>query len=387
MNSTSFLSLLQNIALLLALVLLFDTLILRKRQGHELLRKAGLGLLIGCIGLVIMLTPWVMVPGVIFDTRSVLLGISGLFFGALPTGIAMAMIAAFRLYQGGGGAFTGILVILVTGGMGIAWHQLCTHDLDRTPWWEFYFFGLVSHAVMLALMLTLPWQTAMAVLRSIALPVLLLYPFGTMLLGSLMVKRLQRDKASSALQESEERLRLLAAELRQSRDFLARSQELAHIGTWDLDLQTGKLAWTDEVYRIFGLKAQEFPATYEAFLDHIHPEDRAAVDRAYNQSLDDGSSSYEIRHRVVRSGTGEERFVHEKCVHTRNSAGKVIRSIGMVQDITERKQAEDRIDADQKELRRLLEESDQSRLALLSVLEDRLEETAGITRQGYAPTR
>ena len=82
MNSTSFPSLFQNIALLLALVLIFDTLILQARQGNETLRRAGTGLLIGCIGLVIMLTPWVMVPGVIFDTRSVLLCVSGLFFGA-----------------------------------------------------------------------------------------------------------------------------------------------------------------------------------------------------------------------------------------------------------------------------------------------------------------
>jgi hypothetical protein len=59
MDSASFLSLFQNVALLLALVLLFDTIALRKRQDYEILRKAGMGLLIGGIGLVIMLTPWV----------------------------------------------------------------------------------------------------------------------------------------------------------------------------------------------------------------------------------------------------------------------------------------------------------------------------------------
>jgi PAS domain S-box-containing protein len=367
----------QNVALLLALVVIFDTLAVRAPQGSEVLRRTGIGLLIGSIGLVIMLTPWVMVPGVVFDTRSVLLGVSGLFFGALPTLVAMGITAAFRLYQGGGGALTGTLVILTTGGVGIAWNHLRKHRLEETSWQEFYLFGIASHVLMLALMFTLPWQTALQVLGSVALPVLLLYPFGTVLLGALMVKRLKREKASDALREREENLRQLAGELQQSRDMLARSQELAHVGTWDLDLQTGHLAWSDEVYRIFGLKPQEFPATYEAFLRYVHPDDRDAVDQAYQGSLENGSSSYEIEHRVLRTATGEQRFVHEKCVHTRDASGRVIRSIGMVQDITERREADDRIHANQAELRRLLEESDRSRLALLSVLEDKLEDISG----------
>jgi PAS domain S-box-containing protein len=383
MNSTSFLSLVQNIALLLALVLLFDSIALRRKQGHEVLRKLGMGLFIGGIGLVIMLTPWVLVPGVIFDTRSVLLGVSGLFFGTLPTLVAMVITAAFRLYQGGRGAFTGILVIVATGGMGIAWHRLCRHSLVKTTWWEFYLFGLASHVVMLSLMLTLPWQTALRVLGSVTLPVLLLYPLGTVVLGSLMVKRLQRETASEALKGSEEHLRQLAAELQESRDLLARSQELAHVGTWDLDLKTGSLTWTDEVYRIFGLTIQEFPATYEAFLHYVHPEDRNAVDHAYTESLEKNLDSYEMEHRVIRTSSGDERFVHEKCLHIRDSSGKVIRSIGMIQDITERKAAEDRINANQAELRRLLDEADRSRLTLLSVLEDRMDTTG----PGHAPSR
>jgi PAS domain S-box-containing protein len=376
-GSTSFLSLFQNIVLLLALVLIFDTLAVRTPQGNRVLRKTGIGLLIGIIGLVIMLTPWVLVPGVVFDTRSVLLSVSGLFFGALPTLIAMAMTAALRLYQGGSGALTGTLVILATGGMGIAWNHLRRHELVKTPWWEFYLFGLASHVVMLALMLTLPWRTALQVLGSVTLPVLLLYPFGTVLLGGLMVKRLQREKASEAIRKSEEDLRRLAAELQDSRDMLARSQEIAHVGSWELDLRTGYLTWSDEVYRIFGVKPQEFPATYEAFLRYVHPDDRDAVDRAYQESLENGSTSYEIDHRVLHHATREQGFVHEKCVHIRDARGTVIRSIGMVQDITGNKVVADRLHANQAELHRLLEESDRSRLALLSVLEDKIDAVDG----------
>jgi PAS domain S-box-containing protein len=128
--------------------------------------------------------------------------------------------------------------------------------------------------------------------------------------------------------------------LRESETRHERSQEIAHLGSWELDVVADRLTWSDEVFRIFGLKPQEFAATYEAFLVAIHPDDRKAVDAAYQASLREGCGGYEIEHRVVRRDTGEVRSVHEKCEHVRDSSGRILRSIGMVHDITEQKQAE-----------------------------------------------
>jgi len=150
----------------------------------------------------------------------------------------------------------------------------------------------------------------------------------------------QRRKAEEALRESEKRHE--------------RSQEIAHLGSWELDVDSGRLTWSDEVYRIFGLEPKEFPATYEAFLDAVHPDDRAAVDAAYLGSISDGSSGYEIEHRIVRRDTGEIRTVHEKCEHIRDASGRIVRSIGMVHDVTEQKRAES--------LRRALAEQERLRL-------------------------
>ena len=136
----------------------------------------------------------------------------------------------------------------------------------------------------------------------------------------------ERRHAEEALRESEGRLNL--------------AQEIAHLGSWELDVVGNRLKWSDEVYRIFGLKPQEFAATYEAFLEAVHPDDRKALDEAYSGSLREGRDSYEIEHRIVRKATGEIRFVHEKCEHIRDDYGRIIRSIGMVHDITERKEAE-----------------------------------------------
>jgi PAS domain S-box-containing protein len=136
----------------------------------------------------------------------------------------------------------------------------------------------------------------------------------------------ERESLMHSLGESEQRL--------------ARAQEIAHLGSWELDLVNNDLTWSDEVYRIFGLQPQEFGATYEAFLEAVHPEDRTAIDAAYSGSLREGRDTYEIEHRVVRKATGEIRYVHEKCEHFRDDTGRIIRSMGMVHDITERKQAE-----------------------------------------------
>ena len=136
--------------------------------------------------------------------------------------------------------------------------------------------------------------------------------------------------------------------LRQSEWHLRRAQEIAHLGSWELDLLEGRLTWSDEVYRIFGLEPQQFAATYAAFLEAVHPDDRIAVDDAYSGSIQAGRNTYEIEHRVVRRSTGEVRIVHEKCEHFRDQEGRIVRSIGMVHDITERKLAEAALTARQK---------------------------------------
>ncbi|MFO7665769.1 MAG: sigma 54-interacting transcriptional regulator [Desulfobacterales bacterium] len=143
--------------------------------------------------------------------------------------------------------------------------------------------------------------------------------------------------------------------LRESESKLNKSQAIAHLGSWSLELSTNRLIWSDEVYRIFGLQPQEFTATYDAFLDAVHPEDRAAVDAAYSGSLREGKDSYEIEHRIIRRDTGEIRYIHEKCEHERDASGKIIRSVGMVHDITERKYAEEEIKNSETRYRRLFE--------------------------------
>ncbi|MGE3707307.1 MAG: LytS/YhcK type 5TM receptor domain-containing protein, partial [Vicinamibacterales bacterium] len=209
MNASPILALIHNASLLLAMALVYDIVtdktIPLARQAS---RKVFLGLVAGALGMAVMLTPWQFVPGIVFDTRSVLLGVAGLYFGLVPTAIAMAMTAALRLYQGGDAAWTGVFVIVASGCLGLAWRRVRRGRLEDIAFGEIYLLGVVIHAAMLALMLTLPRDTAERVIAAIAAPVLAIYPLATALLGSLIASRMRRERLAERLAASEERLRL-----------------------------------------------------------------------------------------------------------------------------------------------------------------------------------
>ncbi len=122
-------------------------------------------------------------------------------------------------------------------------------------------------------------------------------------------------------------------ELSLSQRSLAEAQRLTHLGSWELNLERNVLTWSDEIYRIFGLQPQEFGATYEAFLDTIHPDDREFVDKAYTDSVEN-NTPYDVVHRIVRPD-GEVRYVREMSEEIRDASGRTIRSVGTVHDITD----------------------------------------------------
>ncbi len=140
-----------------------------------------------------------------------------------------------------------------------------------------------------------------------------------------------------ALGEKEKAERLLE----ENRVHLERSQEIAHLGSWKADHINNSLTWSDEVYRIFGSVKGNLLPNYEEFLNVVHPDDRDLVNNAYKGSIKDNRNTYEIEHRIIRRDSGEIRFVHEKCEHLKDESGRIICSIGMIHDITDRKKTEE----------------------------------------------
>ncbi|MEW5892103.1 MAG: response regulator [Pseudomonadota bacterium] len=133
----------------------------------------------------------------------------------------------------------------------------------------------------------------------------------------------ERMEIEQALRESEERLRI--------------SQLYANIGTWDWNVQTGDLYWSDRIAPLFGLD-DLVETTYQNFISAVHPDDRQAVNDAVNACLEH-DTPYDIEHRVVWP-SGEIRWLLERGAVKRDQDGKPLHMLGVVQDITARKEAE-----------------------------------------------
>jgi PAS domain S-box-containing protein len=147
--------------------------------------------------------------------------------------------------------------------------------------------------------------------------------------------------AVAVLQDITERVRTEEA-LRKSEEGLAEAQRIARLGNWDWDIRTNQLHWSDEVYRLFGLAVGSLSPTYETFLSFVHPDDREQVKQAVQAALD-RKRPYSVEHRIVRQD-GEVRIVHEMGDVIFDESGHPVRMIGTVQDITERRQAEEERD-------------------------------------------
>ncbi len=126
--------------------------------------------------------------------------------------------------------------------------------------------------------------------------------------------------------------------LRRSEAGLATAQQVARLGSWELDLEKDELCWSDQVYRIFEIDPGRFDATYEAFINTVHPDDRAIVDQAFGAALGSGAP-YDIVHRLLLPD-GRIKYVHEMCEFEFDAANRPRRAIGVVHDVTKQYQAD-----------------------------------------------
>ncbi len=149
-------------------------------------------------------------------------------------------------------------------------------------------------------------------------------------------------------------------ELRLSEERYSLAQRVANIGSWDWDIRTGNLKWSEKIEPMFGFGQGEFAGTYEAFLECVHPEDRQHVVDSVNACIEKGKD-YDIEHRIIWPD-GTVRWVLETGNVTRDKNNKAIRMLGIVKDITERKHAEEVLKRDKETFERLVNERTQELL-------------------------
>lgn len=119
---------------------------------------------------------------------------------------------------------------------------------------------------------------------------------------------------------------------------LQQAQHIAHIGSWDVDIVNDKLSWSDETFRIWEIDKTKFAATFSAFIETVHPDDREKVISNYNNSIAD-KTSYQIEHRLLFPD-GRVKYIQERGEPYYDASGRPIRFIGTSLDVTERKRFE-----------------------------------------------
>lgn len=201
-------ALFNNAALLLVLSVIYEAAyFLPSRYSH--LQPYLSGVLIAIICSAIMAMPFTLKSGIIFDTRSILLSVTALIFGFIPTAIAAAVAAIIRLIIGGAGTLTGISVITASSLIGLAWRRWLYPKSPRWRWLNIFAMSISVHIVMLACMLLIPYPDGWEAIRAIAIPVMLVYPVATLLLSMLLLRQQALRHAQAQLKQSEERFRLL----------------------------------------------------------------------------------------------------------------------------------------------------------------------------------
>jgi two-component system, cell cycle sensor histidine kinase and response regulator CckA len=315
----------QNAAILLALALIFD---LRERWPATASRTRNdllLGLLVGIAGLATMLSPVRVETLLVLDSRGILLAISGLFFGVVPTLVAMALTSTFRaLVIGGPAASTGVAFIFVAGGLGLAWRRIRGGRPEHAQWMEFAALGVLVGVAMLALAKRLLGDDPNDVLAQISVPVLLIHAGGTLALGLLLKARITRTSTAAALAEREASFRTLAEQMPAVLYRAAADQNCATL-------------YVSPRIASFGFTPEEWTADGGLWERRLHPDDaprvlaQIAADRAAGRPS-------ELVYRL-QDASGEWRTVRDASQLVRDAKGIPLYEQGLMFDITAQERA------------------------------------------------
>lgn len=319
-----YISLIQNVALLLALSAIYG-LITRMRKGGEAWAGTITGFLFGGVAITGMLMPFQYAPGIIYDGRSIIMAMAGLFGGWGTAAVSMVIAGSYRAYLGGPGIWAGLSTIIGCAMVGLAFRRAYGSRPERLSILSLYGFGIIIHIVMLACQLLLiPWPTGLAVISRIWHPVLLIFPVATVLLGIFMGNEERRIRTERKLSANEA--------------LLHETQQISKIGGWEYDVEKKRLTWTNEVFRIHELPPDYNPNSIQSDLQFYAPDARKTIEAAFDNAVERGDS-YDLT-LPFKTAKGNNLWVRT-IGKAEFRDGKPVRVFGNIMDITERKQAED----------------------------------------------
>jgi len=332
---------LENAALLLALVYVYSLFPPAQRKTNPILWRLCLGVLIGSIGVIIMMNPLVHQQGMLFDTSSVVIGLSGLFFGMVPTLIATAIMALYRYQLGGVAMWLGILMLSSSAVVGIIWRRFRWYEWDNISYLECYLFGFIVHVILLQWLFLLPNEQALQTIAAVFVPILVIFPLLTMIIGQLLARIVFRDRNRYIkLQE----------------DFIFKNQfDIGNIGISITSKAKYWLKANPYLCRMLGYTETELKSTTWQAL--THPDDLNKDLLLYDKMVAGKLKEYEIDKRFIAKD-GAIIYTHMTVACRRHAQDNTFLVIAGFLDITQLKQAEQALLQSKEQLALVLDSSE-----------------------------
>lgn len=251
-----------NFGILIAISII-SAFILQQEKIKTKLMKILQGLLFGTAAVIGMLNPFVLREGLLFDGRSVMISLAGLFYGPLAAIMAAIMPLIVRMRQGGAGLVMGINVIIFSAVIGVLFHYKLQKTNKKISVWTVYYMGILVHIAILILTVFLPESVRLSVIKVIFFPVMLAYPLATVIIGKILLYSKSFLETQTLIKDKEEQLRSISNNLKDGMIYQAAMYP------------DGKKIFTyvsDTVKKLYGHSPEEVYQDSNLIYSRIHPD-------------------------------------------------------------------------------------------------------------------
>ncbi len=324
--------LLYNLAILVAMSVI-SGFISNRFDRNGITEKILQGFVFGTAALIGMLYPFELEQGLIFDGRSVILSICGLFFGPISAIISGTMTTILRISMGGPGVYMGVSVIAASVTIGLIFHYWLKNRNKKKTFAILYLMGILVHIAMLILMALLPKKFVLEIFETISATVMLFYPLATVLIGKILKDQEDNSRLLKELSASEEKYKLIAEN---SADPIIL-----------LDMNLNHLFVSPSVYNLYGYTPEEYMAL--SVEKTVTPEslNRAKSKIEQELSIDKDENTDPNRHALVSleeyRKDGSIISVESTIRFIRDENANPVAILVVSRDITERIKAEKKI--------------------------------------------
>ena len=334
--------LIYNLSVLVALSVLsafLDTRFDRER----LLGKVLQGLLFGLLAIIGMLYPLVVLPGLIFDGRTIIVSLGSLYYGPLAGALAAAAAILYRGTLGGPGLLMGIATVVIAYGLGCLFFRIRS---SRTPELftkrNLYYLGLLVHAGMVLSIFLLPRELWGKTFQNLAPTIIIVYPVVTVLIGKILADETERKQHLAALEKSADRYRTTLSSIADA--VIATDEQ-------------GKIEFMNHVAEtLTGWKAADALGLHLLEVFSLVDEKTGLPIEIRTSSTGAGDCTDSESSRVLLTKDGQRIPIAESRAPIQDSGGRVHGSVLVFRDVTEQRQASKRIVRDLEEKKILLRE-------------------------------